>query len=105
MSLHIQLTVRKLMYSGFVKARFTYSSLLAGIPPLSLRSRARNQTNQTFRLGSASHYFFYLRGTVGVISIVTLHAKMAMSDLQRLKKQNMDILFIFDQTKLLGVPL
>ena len=86
MSLHIQLTVRKLMYSGFVKARFTYSSLLAGIPPLSLRSRARNQTNQTFRLGSASHYFFYLRGTVGVISIVTLHAKMAMSDLQRFKE-------------------
>ena len=86
MSLHIQLTVRKLMYSGFVKARFTYSSLLAGIPPLSLRSRARNQTNQTFRLGSASHYFFYLRGTVGVISIVTLHAKLTMSDLQRFKE-------------------
>ena len=50
----------------------------------SVKSQKSNQSN--FSLRKCISLFFYLKGTVGVISIVTLHAKMAMSDLQRFKE-------------------
>ena len=64
MCVHIQLTGRKLKcILGLSKRGSLSSPIIAGILLLSLRSRARNptnheSTNQTFRLGSASHYFF-----------------------------------------------